>query len=1138
MNDIKILLADSEIDIKGTFGFGINYTVSDVKDPSKRNAPYSKTVTLLGTKNNNRIMGGLWDVNADFTFFNPNFKTECSIIVNSSTVIEGFLRLKNIKIVNTNFEEGDAIEYECVITSKSVDFYGKIQDKLLTELDFSYYNHDYTKANIVSSWSNDSRGAYVYPLMWNGKEVGEGSEYYKTDSFKPAIFEKAYLVRMAKDAGYSLTGSLMDETTTEGLAFSKAIIPFNGELPEITEAEVLRRKFKASSGSSLSLASGSITSSFWTGVNSGIVNVTNATNDSTAGNFDNGGNYDATLNKWTVDADGVYGIHATLDFISTFSTGGTVYMSGYREDWWGNTVQDTPAGTTIRFSAQVYIDGAAYGNHYSSNYVQMPTTLTTSDVQNRQLVISLPTVHLQATQEVTIVVSVGGVNFVAANGRSLNYTTDGTINGTVNTVSYTMELDSTVIHNEVRSSALTDGDDIILSEFIPKNIKQSDILTDIIKRYNAYITLDPDKSNTLVIEPRDTFYARGDTLDWTNKKDHSKPDKIKLLSELQNKKIKFSYTPDEKDYNENYTKALSGDIYGEHEIEFVNEFVKGEKMIQTPFSPTPLIYNQKDPLRRCAIIPSIKTSAPETNPRILHYGGLKSTLNGQPFWIESTDGAGTTSNVAYYSYPYAGHYDDPINPTMDIHFGTVPFEYYSAKATTTSSTQYNNYWKNYIEQIAEGKQVDMYFFLNEVDINYIKDNLNAKIFVKDAYYYINKIVDYNPIVKGVTKVELLKIKDGNTFVDNIEIIDGDTYNPNEGTDVTAGSGNGNTSGSTGVTINGEDNRVGTASYNVTINGNDNFVGDDSPNAIITGDNNVIDSAVENGFVIGASNRTVSQSNTGYIGEQFYRDGKPATVVEDYELADVITLRDAGTLEVGVSYNCIDLGLQFKAEAVDVLNFNSTRILEVPKASLYSSLEIWIPNKDYSVDDLVIWGGVVWRCTAISGGYSPIDDYTLNSSYYEVNRSAGNYETLKVDVLYSEADSQIVTTRDSRGNVVNTMDEDLHVLSDWNDSRISNNIFEGFINNDVTDLSNNICKIIKNNRNFGSITGNRNNGDIMENTSQTATTFSITDNVNNGSIDFNHSTANITINNNVNNGYIGNATTTNRAASISDTTVNK
>ena len=192
-------------------------------------------------------------------------------------------------------------------------------------------------------------------------------------------------------------------------------------------------------------------------------------------------------------------------------------------------------------------------------------------------------------------------------------------------VSISIDTLTASLYNNPSSNVLTDDDIINLNEFIPKKIKQSDIITDLVKRYNAYISTDKDNDRKIIIDTRDSYYAKGVTLDWSDKKDYSSKDTITLLSELQNKEFEFTYKKDSDDYNKNYSLSVDGNIYGQKKVEFTNEFAKGKKKIETPFSPTPLIYNA--PQNPVAIVSAISATAPSTNMRVLHFGGVIDTLN-------------------------------------------------------------------------------------------------------------------------------------------------------------------------------------------------------------------------------------------------------------------------------------------------------------------------------------------------------------------------------------------------------------------------------------------------------------------------------------------------------------------------------
>ena len=82
-NKIEILINEPTthyLDV-GDFDMPINYSLNDVRNLSKRGSAYSKTIKIPGTKNNNFVLGGLFDINADYSVFNPNKKTPVKVLI-------------------------------------------------------------------------------------------------------------------------------------------------------------------------------------------------------------------------------------------------------------------------------------------------------------------------------------------------------------------------------------------------------------------------------------------------------------------------------------------------------------------------------------------------------------------------------------------------------------------------------------------------------------------------------------------------------------------------------------------------------------------------------------------------------------------------------------------------------------------------------------------------------------------------------------------------------------------------------------------------------------------------------------------------------------------------------------------------
>ena len=879
MSKVTIEVAGSELDLAKGIGFGLNFAISDIKKIEAKNSNYSKTITLAGSKNNNKVLGGLFDVNADFTFFNPNIKTPARIIVDSSTVMDGFLQLKSIEKETDNMLDGNLITYKCVVSSKTVDFMTAIKDKKLNELDLTEFSHPYTYTSINTSWTNTYKDVFTYPMPYTN------SNDIHTGDFKPAIFHKAYLLRIARDAGYKLSGSLMDDSTPEGDAYAHEVIPYQGVDPIVLEAaDITQRSFDAVYSADIDTnTAATITNT----ANALAVPIETLIFDSEGLTQNTAALYNYTTGIHTVLKDGNYGFRQGLQFDFEFSTA-SVEAFQQVVDPFGNIVQNGDYSYDIVFSLYKNGNPTQYAATQSKLVPKATTGVSTFNAGNSYTVITTvaktnvyPTVSLIAGDTIEL-----RMELVDNNVNTLQYQTTAGAGTNVSVAFKAVGKQDTGFRNIVTTTAIGDVGELFLNDYVNKRAKQSDLVTDLVKRYNAYISVDPNDDRNIIIDTRDAYYAKGGTLDWTNKKDYSKKTTIKLLSELQNKEFEFTYTKDNDRLNNSYTSQTNGDVFGTKKIEFVNEFVKGTKKITTPFSPTPLVENSNHPFAIVSAISNTTSTVGDggENLRVLYYGGLKDCLSSNPsyrFYHNGTHDLETT-------YPYAGHFDDPINPTLDINFGTLatPWGYTDAE-TNTNADLYNRFWKSHVEQINTGKLVTMYMNLNEVDISHIRHNLNSKIYIGDSYYYINKIVDYNPLIKGVTKVEFLKVNDGISFVAEVmkkssNLPLSDMLTSLKGTDYTTASFSENT------TIKGYKRTIGENSDSSVIYGDGNVIGSDSPNSVIYGNNNTVYGGLENVFIIGTNNRTVTESGTGWIGNIQYRNGAPVDNLPYYIYSALVT----------------------------------------------------------------------------------------------------------------------------------------------------------------------------------------------------------------------------------------------------------
>lgn len=222
----RILIEGFDLDIDKGLSNQITYSVSDLKAIDTKTTSFSKTIILLGTANNNTLLGNIFEFNnANYTDpdnpnvgynYNASKTAQCSIQVNGMTVIKGVFKLLEIII------DGQNVEYECSVIGELGGLSMKLGAKKIEELDFSAYNHVYSIANITGSWANENAGAgYYYPHIDYGTYSTAKHDWnYRT--FRPALFVKQYLEKIFTAAGYTYECDLFSTDR-----FKRLIIPHN-----------------------------------------------------------------------------------------------------------------------------------------------------------------------------------------------------------------------------------------------------------------------------------------------------------------------------------------------------------------------------------------------------------------------------------------------------------------------------------------------------------------------------------------------------------------------------------------------------------------------------------------------------------------------------------------------------------------------------------------------------------------------------------------------------------------------------------------------------------------------------------------------------------------------------------------------
>jgi len=956
-------------------GFGLQFSIDDVRTPEKRNSSYSKTIKLVGSKKNNMLMGHLYDVHSDFSYFNPNNKSKARILIDSTTVLDGFLQLKSIDKLSNVDQQGNKIEYNVVVFDDNIDFFSELGEKKLEDLDVSQYNHIYGRENIMSSWTNQWSAGYTYPMLENGNIKQTLLGYvtqtdYKTEDFKPAFYHKWLLNKCAEESGFILSGSFMDNEV-----YKKEIIPFNGDVYPLRPEDLLSRTYDA--GLTVDkIMSNSIIGAYQ--IDAQL--YTNFNDDFTLPYFDTTASFtydnnlavvpphmvDDLYSKWTVNKAGEYSFKTKMKISVTFTPtqNGTLKIAQNSADLNAGTGIVGDMNLQISLNEEWIGGTTAVINSSLSDLVAFPASTTTGVPFTLDFLIDIETNNVDLIQndilrqfiQIDTVPVTSGYDYFGydyGGGTVDLMTTTVTINKV-----YGIGEESNTL-NIALSGEITDGDQVNIWNSLPKNFKQKDLFIDIIRRYNVYISIDPDDNRKLILDSRDDYYTNADILDWSKKKDYSSPDNIKFLTELQNKEVLFTYKNDTSAQINNGRKVLdeytkrTGDIYGQHTIEYNNDFISGSKKIESPFSPSMILYQSQTG----TFVSAINAMKPKSKPRVVLYNGLVNCENAKTWKFRRNNG-GTIEFYDHTTYPQAIHYDDAILPDVDINFGQSPYEEYSQIERSTDNNLYNNYWRNFVEQVDDGKMITSYFELNEYDINKIRNKFNYKILIENggvaSYYFINKVIDYNPIRSSLTKVELLKIKDGVVFEKSTGTTLIDASLPvTRGLDVAGNAGN-NVVNNPLTILNGTSNRVNTTESAI-INGSNNIVADGSKSIYVGGDNNYVPPGVDNVIIMG-DNITAIESNVAYIGTVEINGNTNTINIPGFTPSDLQTVMDIGSTASIITDIDLDTtgSIIYKINGSEVFKSNSG--LVTSSIGLKSSSIISSDNGSVNSNNSIVCGG--------------------------------------------------------------------------------------------------------------------------------------------------------------------------------------
>ncbi len=669
----RLFVEGYEVDLIQDIDVDFTFSITDIQDIEKRNTSYSKTIVIPHSPNNANLFGHIYDIAVENDYnpllpnininFNPAKQAKAVLYVDNVRIFDGIIRLINIKN-----KQGE-ITYEVNLFGKLKDILFALGDKLIEDIDFSDYNHQYNQTQVFDSWNRlewvDGADNYVYPLIDFG--YGNTATNFKFENFKPCLFVREVIKRMFDDAGFIIDTAFFDTT------YFKSLLYIKGDKMTISLSNFLNVYIP--SWSYFGTGTADDISFNFIDLNNGftpsLVNKRWTSNRST---------FKATF-SFEADSLGIDNTGNVWDAIATID----IQKNGTTIAGISRIAQPNEVAffDDIFVSAEVELNNGDYLEVYYQFYSNDPMSSETAD--------------------------------------------------------YGYTYPRMKVYNSVpQEYDIIYGDTIDYNKILPRQIKQRDFLKSIITMHNLYVEADPVQSNRLNFIPYPLYYETdaSQSIDWSNKLDVSQDIKIIPIGELTAREYNISYENDN-DYWSQLYRTKFNEIYGQYRRLVDNDFELQTQNIRVLFG-TPVMREESLGLKILHLY-KVQNSVKQPDnfkPRIAFWKAVVPC----PAWNITIGG---TTFSAGTNYPYAGHLDDPINPTKDLCFGT-PQEVWFTIGSYPSANLGNSFYKDFFDAITDkdSKLVQGYFHLTPLDIKNLR--FNSLIKIGNHYFRLQKIEQYNP----------------------------------------------------------------------------------------------------------------------------------------------------------------------------------------------------------------------------------------------------------------------------------------------------------------------------------------------------------------------------------------------------------
>jgi hypothetical protein len=715
---------------------------------------YSKSFRVPATKQNNLFFQQAFEING--IDFDVSVKREAQILVNGTEYKQGEIRLLKVYLS----QDSKYADYEIFFLGEKKNLQTSIGEKTLCQLNLTGLTHTLDWSAITTSWeaypsgtttSGLFQGDVIYPL------VDFGNSYTATTG-PTQYLPEIPLAEQAVIGSYVNSGSVYSPQPY--FTASTSPLEFERFKPMIRAKKIIDTIFEEAG---FSYESTFFNSNFFRNL---YVSAWGNEADFTAGINSNNMLLYSLEPQFTTLASSLvlFNVNQPVTFFPEFLPAPYDYNNNYNQ----SVGYTCPANGTYEGVVQMFVSNAF----------------------NNPIDIQFKLIRMTGTTEI-VLASSGSLTSNPSNW----FTTFSTTANTGDKLYIKVENNGTnpaEIYNSYFGITSSPGS-ISPGGYLSCDYKQIDFIKDILTKFRMVMIY--QGNNRFLIEPWKDIIGSGEIYDWTELLDNSKDVVLEPTFYTQSKKVIFKDKSDTDIGNDWVLRTSNNGLpFGSRELVSNYELLTGEKVIETNFASTP-IYNPHFFDRQAINLSNLRfnyTTIPliwegivgeqhyqrvkepmEPKTRLLFYNGM----------VNTSDRTGTTSfstwymrytgstTISYNQYPQVSSYSSfPVSASTDLNWykravNTAAAIFEERPATQGGAPRvprtdvYEVYWQLYMNTLYNkySRRLTGYFLL---DFDSVK-SLTPRdvIFIKNSYWYIEKITELEVGRNEICKVDLIKLLD-------------------------------------------------------------------------------------------------------------------------------------------------------------------------------------------------------------------------------------------------------------------------------------------------------------------------------------------------------------------------------------------